>query len=82
MNILNTHNIAGKYLGRLSTGKTNKYKLNILRIKYINHTESPPLHYKPSLQGKSVYRKLQYQYHTHYIQSSFIRKFVSRKGTL
>ena len=82
MNILNTHNIAGKYLGRLSTGKTNKYKLNILRIKDINHTESPPLQYKSSLQDKSFYRKLHYQYHTHYIQSSFIRKFVSRKGTL
>ena len=86
MNILNTHNIAGKYLGRLSTGKTNKYKRNILRIKVINHaelpSELPSIQYKSSLQDKSFYRKLHYQYHTHYIQSSFIRKFVSRKETL
>lgn len=88
MNILNTHNIAGKYLGRLSTGKTNKYKLNILRIKDINHTESPPLHYKSLqgksvyLQGKSVYRKLQYKSKHGYMLSSLKHKFVFRKGTL
>ena len=82
MNILNTHNIAGKYLGRLSTGKTNKYKLNILRIKDINHTESPPLQYKSSLQDKSFYRKLHYQSQHGYMLSSLKHKFVSRKGTL